>query len=76
MFWIVIAILAIAVVAAIALGPKPPQAPDPALDEIDIPSADEGKPIPVVFGTMVVKSPNVVWYGDISYEPVKVSGGK
>jgi hypothetical protein len=32
---------------------------------ITVPTADEGAVIPVVFGTALITSPNVVWYGDL-----------
>jgi len=33
--------------------------------DLDFPTAEEGKPIAVLFGTRRLKDPNVVWYGDI-----------
>ena len=63
-------------VVALALTPKTPEPKPPSLSEIDIPTAEEGRPIPKVFGTHVVKSPNIVWYGDLGYKAVKTKGGK
>lgn len=77
MEWIVYAIIFIvALVLAVALAPSPPQQKPATLDEFQMPTAEPGRPIPVVFGTYVVKSPNVVWYGDLMSEPIKTSGGK
>lgn len=60
-----------------ALAPKPPPGTPPAtLDQFDAPTAAEGKPIPVVFGTVLIKAPNVVWYGDLRTVPIKSKGGK
>ena len=58
-------------IAAYVLAPKPPKPKEPSLDDIGAPTAEPGRPIPVVFGTVVLQSPNVVWYGDPAYEPVK-----
>lgn len=57
------------------LRPKP-KLPNARPDSITPPSADEGSPIPVVFGTCKV-SPLVAWMGDISMNEVskKVSTG-
>ena len=74
--YVQLVILVIAIIAAVALQPKPPGRKPSSLEEIDIPTADEGRPIPVVYGTVVTKSPNVVWYGDLGYQPVKQKGGK
>jgi len=71
-----IAILVIAVVVAVALSPKPPNARPGSLTDIDVPTAEEGRPIPVVFGRVTVTSPNVVWYGDLFYAAVTTRGGK
>ncbi len=69
-------IFIIAVALAIALAPGLPSQKPATLDEFQIPTAEPGRPVPVVFGTYVVKSPNVVWYGDLASEPVKSSSGK
>lgn len=76
MSWVYIAIFTASIAISLALAPKPPSRRPPSLSEIDVPTAEEGKPIPVVFGTVVVQSPNVVWYGDLAYRPVKTKGGK
>jgi len=74
--WAFIAGLVIALVASYALRPKPPSTPPAGLDEIKVPTAEEGREIPVLFGCRVVKSPNVVWYGDLKTKAIKSSGGK
>jgi hypothetical protein len=40
-------------------GPKPPEAQD-----LEDPTAEAGRPIPTVFGTITVKGLNVLWFGD------------
>lgn len=45
-------------------------------DSFEAPTAEEGKVIPVLFGTRDIKSPNIIWYGDVSTTPVKKRGGK
>lgn len=52
-----------------------PEQKDPEVGKLDIPTADEGGPIPVIFGTCMTKQSNVVWYGDASTEPIMSSGG-
>lgn len=34
---------------------------------MESPTAEAGRPIAVVFGEILVKSPNFLWYGDKSY---------
>ncbi len=52
--WIVTALI------QYALQPKPPQPQAAELKDFDAPTADEGRPVPVVFGTVLVKSANEV----------------
>ncbi|PJF07755.1 hypothetical protein [Pseudorhodobacter sp. MZDSW-24AT] len=61
-----------------ALNPRPkvgmPQAA--GLDDFTLPTATEGRPIPVVFGTVLITGPNVVWAGDLRVDPIQKKGGK
>lgn len=61
-----------------ALSPKPKrEKPEAAgLDEFDLPTAEEGRPIPVVFGTVRLDAPNVVWAGDLRVQKIRKKGGK
>lgn len=66
--WYFLAKLAIMVALAYVLRPKPvtPKPPKAAgIEEFEIPTAEEGRPIQVLFGKRREKGPNVVWYGDL-----------
>ncbi len=76
MGWYYVAFVVASVIISIALAPKPAGEKPPSLDELDIPTAEEGLPIPIVFGTVVVQSPNVVWYGDLGYVAIRTKSGK
>ncbi len=70
-------VIAIAVTfLSTALAPKPPGRRPAALTDFTIPTAEEGRPLPVVLGTVTVTGPNVIWYGDLRYIAIKSSGGK
>jgi hypothetical protein len=43
--------------------------------EVDVPTATEGRPIPVLFGTRYIEDGNVVWYGDLRTVAIRSSGG-
>ena len=58
-----------------ALAPKPPVKRPAALTDFTLPTADEGRPLSVVMGTVTVTGPNVIWYGDLRYVPIKKSSG-
>lgn len=77
MEWAVFLIIfVVAAFAAMALAPKQATPKPASLEDFQLPTAEPGRPIPVVFGTVTVKSPNVVWYGDLASRPVKTNGGK
>lgn len=71
--WVVAMIVsAVMSVAAYMLAPKPkvssatqrPQA-------VDTPTVDAARPVPVVFGRVRVKSPNLLWMGGQRSEEIK-----
>lgn len=74
MFWY-IAVFIAALVVASAMGPKPQAARAAGLEEVQVPTAEEGREIAVLFGTRVIQGPNVVWYGDLETDSIKKSSG-
>ena len=52
-----------------------PTTPNREAGKLDTPTAEEGSSIPVIFGTVVVKSSNVIWYGDAMTTEIKSGGG-
>lgn len=73
--WVQLAIMIVSAIISYALTPKPPSPKPAALTDFDVPTAEEGRSIPVIFGTVWIKGPNVLWYGDLRSTPIK-SGGK
>lgn len=76
MAWVYVIVFVAALVISYASMPKPQSTPPAGLGDFQVPTADEGREIPVLFGTRDLHAPNVVWYGDLRVEPVKKSGGK
>ena len=70
-FMVVMAIVAIVTTPSVKSNSKPA-----GLNEFDIPTADVGREIPVLFGTRDITGANVVWYGDLSVEAIEKEGGK
>jgi hypothetical protein len=71
-----VAAFLVAIVAAYALAPKPQPAKPAGIEEVNAPTAEDGRSIPVVFGTRRVTGPNVVWYGDFKAVAIRKKGGK
>jgi hypothetical protein len=74
MAWNFVIQFAIALGTAILAGlltSRPKAAKPAALEDFSVPTADEGREIPVVFGEVWLKSPNVVWYGDLRVEDIR-----
>lgn len=74
--WWFIAGLAVALIGAAFLAPKPQSVKPSGLGDFDIPTAEDGREIPVLFGTRILRGANVVWYGDFKAVAVKKKGGK
>ena len=65
MGWTQFIIWVVCTIISYALAPKPPKPKKAALEDFELPTAEEGRPIPVVFGTVDVGGANVLWYGDL-----------
>jgi hypothetical protein len=73
--WQLIITWVVTAVIAYALRPKTPDTTQ-GPGTVEVPTAEEGKSIPVLFGTRDISSANCVWYGDLRTEPIKAKGGK
>lgn len=73
MAWWLIVLAAVASVAiSLLLAPKIKTPKPEAAKDLEDPTAEAGRPIPVVFGTVTVKGLNLLWYGDKSQRTYKV----
>lgn len=57
------------------LMPKPKQPKPPSLDDLKEPTAETGRPIPVIFGSIRADDPNIIFYGDKGINHREVSSG-
>lgn len=76
MAWIWAVVFVVALVVSYSMIPKPQSAPPAGLGYFNVPTSEEGREIPVVFGTRDITGPNVVWYGDFRTVAIKKKGGK
>ena len=61
---------------SVLLRPKPPTPKPATLDDLNVPRASEGDEVGKVYGTVWIKSPQVVWYGDLLSTPITSRSGK
>ena len=76
---LIIAVIIITIIAAVlaAVLVKPPSVPNLVPSALqNIPLVEQGKPIPVVFGTRFIRQPNVMWWGNVEAETIYSDGGK
>ncbi len=73
MLWYLVVFIASVLVSA-AVTPKPEKPKPSGLNDIQVPTAEPGRAIPIIFGTVLIKDPNTVWYGDLSTRPIRSSG--
>lgn len=71
-FWLVIGLALAAVALNLLLAPRAKTPKPDAATDFDDPTADAGRPIPVVFGTVTVKGLNLLWFGEKSQSTSKV----
>lgn len=72
--WLIMLAIALAInVVAYLITPKPKPPRPPEAKDLEAPTAEAGRPIPVVFGEITVKGLNFLWYGDKSKKTYKVS---
>lgn len=57
-------LLATIQIAAYSLMPKPKGPKPDEVKDLEEPTAEAGKPIPVIFGEVTVKEYNYLWVGD------------
>lgn len=71
--WLLVG-LALSVISYLIM-PKPQTEQPASTSDLDDPTADPGKPVPVVFGTVTMKGLNILWYGEKSRAQTTVGGG-
>lgn len=74
--WSFISLIASTLLSVIlAPNNKAQEVPPKSLEDVDITTAEQNRPIPIVFGRVRIRG-NVTWYGDLRVEEVKKEGGK
>jgi hypothetical protein len=68
--FLVIMIVAMAVGIAMMGGAQQPKTQDKIMS---IPTTEIGVPIAVLFGTRIIKSPRIVWWGALKIVKIKVN---
>ena len=74
--WWYLAVFVVALVVAYKSIPKPQSQPPAGLGDINAPTAEDGREIPVLFGTRDIKGPNCVWFGHLLTVAIRKKGGK
>ena len=73
--WAQILVWVITTVIGALLTPRPPKPAAATPGNLNVPVAESGKAIPVLFGTRVIRQANVVWYGDVKTTEIRQSSG-
>lgn len=64
MFLVSLIIAIVGATISYLLAPRPKTSKPKTVQEFKEPTAEVGRPIPVVFGTVFIESPNILWYGE------------
>ena len=76
MIWLYAAVWVASLVLTYAFMPKPDRPPPPGIGQINAPTVEEGREIPIVFGTRIVKGINILGTCDFGTVALKKKGGK
>jgi hypothetical protein len=69
MWWIVGALSIATFIASMLLSPKPPMPVVASSGRPRRPTSQDGREIPIIFGTVLLKDPNITFFGDTSSQP-------
>ena len=71
-FWLTLLTYAALIVLSDLLTPKPDieDAKPLGLGDFQFPTATEGRALPLIWGRVRIKGPNVIWYGDLTQDPI------
>ena len=76
MGWVAAIVFVVALVIGVTMMPTSESVAPAEFEDIDAPTAEVGREIPVLFGTRKISGSNVVWYGHMRLVAVKSDGGK
>ena len=75
--WIIQGLIVVGTIAFnYFLAPKRQDPPKTKIDQLQIPNSEEGRSLPVIFGTVEMRDPTVVFYDNLDLIPIKSGGGK
>lgn len=74
-FWLLLFLFVSTTVVSALLQKKPKDAQPAGKGDFQVPTAEEGRVIPVVYGTVLNAGPNVVWWGDLNIGGIKKKSG-
>lgn len=71
--WFLVALFVVSLAASLLLTPKPQieNARASGFDDLQYPRAEQGSPVPLIFGRARMKGPNTLWAGDFTAVPIK-----
>ena len=69
--WVNLLISLVLSLVGFLLRPKPEPPKASTIEDLKIPITEEGQEIGKVYGTVWLKAPQIVWYGDFDADPIK-----
>jgi hypothetical protein len=69
--WASVIYFVVTTILTIALAPRPPTPRSASLTDFTLPTAEQGRSIPIIFGTVNITGANCVWYGDLTTSNIK-----
>ena len=74
--WYYLIVMVVVLIITVASMPKPKSQKPPALGDFQVPTAQDGRDVCMIFGTVWIDDPNIINYGQLTTLPIHASGGK
>lgn len=74
-FWLLLALFVASTVVSALLQKRPKDVQPAGIGDFTAPTADETRVVPVIWGTVKLSGPNVIWYGDLRLRSIRVRSG-
>lgn len=71
--WVQLIYFVVSLIITIVLSPKPPTPKPATIDDFKVPTAEEDRFIPWLFGKARITGENCVWYGDLTSKKIRKS---
>lgn len=72
--WLIVVLIVALIAVAVVMSMKSP--PPSSDNDLQVPTAEDGREVMDIAGECWIDDPNIIWYGDLRTAPIHASSGK